>query len=204
MSTTNTTPKEFWSPPPSFTSPKKRAPAKPPFPTATNWSTSSSFLKATSTASASSLRKWWIRTVRPFDCGPNSSQTAFRFGNSFIPNAVGVPFRPNPKAHPDAQPTPANESSRPFIAAYAGSTLVFDGSMHFSLRGLKLMLSYRLVNEGQTLSALPQLLNASPTDDPASLASRSPKSFRSNTYEIPVNTDSKRLTEILSPLDATF
>ena len=66
------------------------------------------------------------------------------------------------------------------------------------------MLSFWLVNEGQTLSALPQLLNVPHPDAPPSLASPSTKSFRSNTYKTAVNADSKRLTENLSPLDATF
>jgi Flp pilus assembly protein TadD len=64
------------------------------------------------------------------------------------------------------------------------------------------MLPCLVVNEGLTLSALPQLLNVSHPIDADSLASRSAKSFRSNTYEIPANIDSKRLTEYLSPLDA--
>jgi len=39
---------------------------------------------------------------------------------------------------------------------------------------------------------------------PAYLESPLAKSFSSNTYEMPVNADSKRLTQNLSPLDATL
>ena len=63
------------------------------------------------------------------------------------------------------------------------------------------MLSCWLLNEGQMLSAHPQPLNVFPANDAASLASRSPKSFRSNTHRI---ADSKRLVAAISRLDATF
>jgi tetratricopeptide (TPR) repeat protein len=76
--------------------------------------------------------------------------------------------------------------------------------MHIGLRGLKLVLSCWLANEGQTLSPLSQRLNVSHPDNPATLTPPSPKSFRSNTCEMPVNTDFKRLTGILGPLNTMF
>jgi Flp pilus assembly protein TadD len=63
------------------------------------------------------------------------------------------------------------------------------------------MLSSRVVHEGKTLSASPPLRKISHANEPDSLARPSAKPFKSNAYE---NADSKRLTEDLSPLDATF
>ena len=120
-------------------------------------------------------------------------------------NTIARPLRHNPKALPEAQNLFRDTSPRrPFTAPCVCSTLIFDRSMGLALRRLQPMLSCLVVNEGLTLSALPQLLNVSHPIDPDSLASRSPKSFRNNTYEIPANIDSKRLTEYLSSLDATL
>jgi Flp pilus assembly protein TadD len=66
------------------------------------------------------------------------------------------------------------------------------------------MLWCRLVNEGEMLSALPQPLNLSDPDDPASLVFRSTKSLRTKTYKTSATTDSKRLTGNQSPVETMF
>src|SRR5271155_3083880 len=200
MSATNTTPKESWSPPPSFTSPRKRAPANPPSPTATNWSTSSSFSKATSTASDSSLRKWWIRTVRPGDSLLHASPLLSQFSI----RRQRPPFHEHPPLVLEPQNRSCGPSTRqPFDVAHARSTPIFDRSLDLSLRRLELMLPCAIVNEGHPLSAPPPFQNVFHAKEPDFPASTSPKSFRSNAYEVPANIDSKRLTGNLSPLDAT-
>src|SRR5271155_5334134 len=201
MSATNTTPKESWSPPPSFTSPRKRAPANPPSPTATNWSTSSSFSKATSTASDSSLRKWWIRTVRPGDSLLHASPLL----SQFSVRSQRPPFHWHPPPLLEPQNRSCKRSTRqPFDVAYARSTPISDRLLDLSLRRLELMLPCAVVNEGHPLSALSPFQRAFQTDEPCYLAPLSSKSFRSNTYEATANHDSERLTEDLSPLEATL
>src|SRR5579863_9352450 len=66
------------------------------------------------------------------------------------------------------------------------------------------MLSSRVVNEGCPLPALLPLRKIFHANVPAYLESQLAKSFSSNTYEMPVNVDSKRLTQNLSPLEATL
>ena len=66
------------------------------------------------------------------------------------------------------------------------------------------MLPCAVVNEGHPLSALSPFQRAFQTDEPCYLAPLSSKSFRSNTYEATANHDSERLTEDLSPLEATL
>ncbi len=72
------------------------------------------------------------------------------------------------------------------------------------MRKWLLVLSSRVVNEGCPLPALLPLRKISHANVPAYLESPLAKSFSSNTYEMPVNADSKRLTQNLSALDATL
>ena len=111
----------------------------------------------------------------------------------------------NPKVPPKWQNSFCESSARPpFNVGYARSTPIFDRSLDLSLRKWLLMLSSRVVNEGCPLPALLPLRKISHANEPAYLESQFAKSFSSNTYEMPVSADSKRLTQNLSPLAATL